>query len=123
VPIAYIDGVMDSKWGEFPKYLPERVHYLGAQIDQALEKAEKVLDINISVDAWQKSQKDTRAFINNLQRLIDLMKANPVPVSAVEIELLEAIPGASTAKGIREGIKLWGYWSMSLRAGLRRVQE
>jgi benzoyl-CoA reductase/2-hydroxyglutaryl-CoA dehydratase subunit BcrC/BadD/HgdB len=99
---------MDSKWGEFPKYLPERVHYLGAQIDQALEKAEKVLDINISVDAWEKSQKDTRAFINNLQRLIDLMKANPVPVSAVEIELLEAIPGASTAKGIREGIKALG---------------
>ncbi len=30
VPMAYIDGIMDSKWGEYPEYYPERVHYLGA---------------------------------------------------------------------------------------------
>jgi hypothetical protein len=108
VPVAYIDGVMDSKWGEYPHYLPERVHYLGAQINQALEKAEKVLDIKIPPDAWEKSQKDTGEFVTNLQRLLDLMRADPVPVSAVELELLEAIPGASTGKGIREGIKALG---------------
>jgi hypothetical protein len=105
VPIAYIDGVMDSAWGEYPEYLPERVHYLGAQINQALKKAEKVLDIKIAPDAWERSQKDSRAFVNNLLRLLDLMRADPVPVSIAELELLEALSGSSTGRGIREGIK------------------
>ena len=105
VPIAYIDGVMDSKWGEYPDYLPERVRYLGAQINQALEKAEEVLDIRIATNAWEMSQKDSRGFVNNLLRLIDLMRADPVPVSIVELELLEALSGSSTGRGIREGIR------------------
>jgi hypothetical protein len=105
VPAAYIDGVMDSKWGEYPDYLPERVHYLGAQINQALEKAEKVLGIKIAPDAWGKSQKDSRAYVSNLSRLLDLMRADPVPVSVAELELLEALWGSSTGRGIREGIK------------------
>jgi benzoyl-CoA reductase/2-hydroxyglutaryl-CoA dehydratase subunit BcrC/BadD/HgdB len=105
VPIAYIDGVMDSPWGEYPDYLPERVQYLGTQINQALKKAEEVLDIEISPDAWEKSQKGSRPFVNNLLRLLELMRADPVPVSIAELELLEALPGSSTGRGIREGIK------------------
>jgi hypothetical protein len=105
VPIAYIDGVMDSTWGEYPDYLPERVHYLGAQINQALKKAEKVLGIRIAPDAWEKSQKQSRPFVNNLLRLLDLMRADPVPVSIADLELLEPLPGSSTGRGIKEGIK------------------
>jgi hypothetical protein len=105
VPVAYIDGVMDSKWGEYPEYLTERVHYLGTQINEALKKAEKVLGIKIAPDAWERSQKDSRGFVNNLLRLLDLMRADPVPISMVELELLEALSGSSTGRGIREGIK------------------
>jgi hypothetical protein len=105
VPIAYIDGVMDSKWGEYPKYLPERVHYLGAQINQALEKAEKVLNIKIATDAWERSQKGSGPFRANLVKLVELMRADPVPISICELELLEALSGSSTGRGIREGIK------------------
>jgi len=105
VPIAYIDGVMDSKWGEYPKYLPERVHYLGAQINQALEKAEKILNIKIATDAWERSQKDSGPFRANLVKLVELMRADPVPISICELELLEALSGSSTGRGIREGIK------------------
>jgi hypothetical protein len=105
VPIAYIDGVMDSKWGEYPEYLPERVHYLGAQINQALEKAEEVLEIKIAPNAWEKSRKDSQSFRDNLVRLVELMKADPVPLSIVDLELLEALSGSSTGRGIREGIK------------------
>lgn len=105
VPVAYIDGVMDSKWGEYPDYLPERGQYLGAQINQGLKKAEKVLGIKIAPDAWEKSQKDSRAFVNNLLRLLDLMRADPVPLTSTALELLEALSGASTGRGIREGVK------------------
>jgi hypothetical protein len=105
VPIAYIDGVMDSKWGEYPEYLPERVQYLGAQINQALGMAEKVLGIEIAPDAWEKSQKGHQAYVGHLLKLLDLLKNDPVPVSIVELELLEALLGSSTGRGIREGIK------------------
>ena len=105
VPVAYIDGVMDSKWGEYPAYLPERVYYLGAQIDQTLKKAEKILDIEIVPDAWERSQKDSLPFRNNLVRLVELMKADPVPVSVAELELMEALSSSSTGRGLREGIK------------------
>jgi len=104
-PIAYIDGVMDSHWGEYPDYLPERVQYLGAQINQALKRAERILGIQIAPDAWERSQKYSRPFVNNLLRLLELMRADPVPVSIAELELLEALPGSSTGRGIREGIK------------------
>jgi hypothetical protein len=105
VPAAYIDGIMDSEWGEYPDYLPERVQYLGAQINQALNKAEKVLDIEIAPDAWEKSQEGSQAYVSNLLRLLDLLKADPVPVSVAELELLEALWGSSTGRGIQEGIK------------------
>ncbi|MBN1571163.1 MAG: 2-hydroxyacyl-CoA dehydratase [Acidobacteria bacterium] len=105
VPIAYIDGVMDSKWGEYPDYQPERVRYLGAQINQALKKAERVLDIQISPDAWERSREDSGKFRENLARLVELMRADPVPLSLVELELLEALSASSTGRGIQEGIK------------------
>jgi hypothetical protein len=105
VPVAYIDGVMDSEWGEYPDYLPERVQYLGTQINQGLNKAEKVLGIKIAPDAWEKSQEGGKAYVNNLLRLLDLLKADPVPVGVAELELLEALWGSSTGRGIREGIK------------------
>ena len=105
VPMAYIDGIMDSKWGEYPEYYPERVHYLGARINQALEMAGKVLGIRITPDAWERSRKSTQPFRDNLARLAEVMKADPVPVSIAELELLEALSGSSTGRGIQEGIK------------------
>jgi len=105
VPVAYIDGVMDSHWGEYPNYLPERVHYLGAQINQALKTAEEVLDIEIVPDAWEKAQKDSRPFRDKLVRLVELMKADPVPVSITELEPMETFSSSSTGRGIQEGIK------------------
>ncbi len=104
-PIAYIDGIMDSRWGEFPDFLPERVEYLGGQINQALKMAEDVLGIKIAPDAWERSREASKPFRDNLVRLVELMKADPVPVSIVELELLEALSGSSTGRGIREGIK------------------
>jgi hypothetical protein len=105
VPIAYIDGVMDSKWGEYPSFLPERVDYLGTQIGQAISMAEEVLGITVAPDAWEKSQKSNRAFLQNLSAIVEHMKADPVPVSVVELELLEPLPGSMTGRGLEQGIE------------------
>ncbi len=67
--------------------------------------AEEVLGIRIAPDAWEKSRKCTQPFRDNLARLAEVMKADPVPVSIAELELLEALSGSSTGRGIQEGIK------------------
>lgn len=104
-PVAYIDGVMDSDWGEYPDFLPERVTYLGAQIDQALDKSEQVLGIKISPDTWEKARKEGQAFTTRLLKLIDLMRADPVPVRLTCLELLEALSGSSTGRGISDAVQ------------------
>ncbi len=64
------------------------------------------MNIKIAPDAWEKSRKSTQPFRDNLARLAEVMKADPVPVSITELELLEALSGSSTGRGIiQEGIK------------------
>jgi hypothetical protein len=108
VPVAYIDGIMDSKWGEYPSYLPERVDYLSKQVEKAVTMAEEVLDITIAPDAWEKSQESGRALLNNLSAILECMRADPVPVSVVELELLEPLTGSMTGRGLTQGIEAMG---------------
>lgn len=104
-PVAYIDGVMDSQWGEYPDFLPERVQYLGAQINQAFEKAEQVLGIKIAPETYGEARAVGQAFVSRLVKLAGFMRTDPVPVSFTAIELLEALSGSSTGRGIHEGVK------------------
>jgi hypothetical protein len=104
-PSVNIDGSMDGMYGEYPKIREERVAFFGAQINNALKKAEKILDVRITPDAMEKGTQNVQEFRSRLARLIELMKADPVPLSLAALDHLEALPGASTARGIREGIK------------------
>ena len=42
-PAVYVDGSMDSRWGEFPDYDPERVRFLGGEVNRALDKVRDIL--------------------------------------------------------------------------------
>ena len=101
-PVAYIDGVMDSQWGEYPDFLPERVQYLGAQINQAFDKAEQVLGIKIASETYGEARAVGQAFVSRLVKLAGFMRTDPVPVSFTAIELLEALSGSSTGRGIQD---------------------
>lgn len=104
-PSVNIDGSMDGLWGEWPEIREERVVFLGAQIDNALKKAEEILGVTITPDAMEKGTQNVREFCGRLARLVELMKADPVPLSLTALDHLESLPGASTGRGIREGIK------------------
>jgi benzoyl-CoA reductase/2-hydroxyglutaryl-CoA dehydratase subunit BcrC/BadD/HgdB len=106
-PAMYIDGSMDSRWGEYPAHLPERVDLLGGQLEGVFEKVKEVLGVEINEDARYEGALRGREIHAALGELAELMKgADPQPVSIVEAELARRLTNGSTSRRIiNEGPK------------------
>ena len=103
-PIYYIDGNMDSVWGEYPDYAPERVAFLGAQLNRLFDRVKESLGVEISSQAWDKANAFVFEYYSRLAVLTDLVNADPVPVSATVMELATILPPACTGRGITEAV-------------------
>ena len=101
-PIFYVDGSMDSAWEEYPGCLPDRVRFLGAQLDQLFEEIKKATGVEITPQAWDKTAKVAFEYYSRLGRLTELMRADPVPLSAVEMGLATILGAAVTGRGVPE---------------------
>jgi len=101
-PAIYVDGSMDSRWGEYPGYLPERVEFMGAQLNKLFDKVKEVLGVEVTRDDWDKAQSISRHIFSGIGQLTKLMKADPVPVSAAEQELAQILATASTGRAMTE---------------------
>jgi len=99
----YIDGSMDSRWGEYPEFDPERVKFLGAQLNKLFATVEEVLGVRVSREAWDKAIATSRHFSEARTKLGQLMRVDPPPVSAVVTGLVGNLAGASTGRSISEG--------------------
>lgn len=99
----YIDGSMDSTWGEYPRYLPERVKFLGAQINKLFDNVKEVVGIEVTQEAWDKAMSTTRNLFSCIGQLTQLMKADPMPISGVELSLALQLVAASTGRSMTEG--------------------
>jgi len=101
-PIFYVDGSMDSAWQEYPGCLSERVKFLGAQLDQLFDKLKETIGVEITPQAWDKTAKVAVEYYSRLGKLTELMRADPVPVSAVEMGLATILGAAVTGRGVPE---------------------
>lgn len=101
-PVAYIDGCLDSPWGDYPNIRSERVHYLAAQMDKLVNTIKDVFGFELSEDYWVESMAYSRRFYSSLNQLSRLMLTDPVPISAVELELAMGLIIACTGRGIAE---------------------
>jgi benzoyl-CoA reductase/2-hydroxyglutaryl-CoA dehydratase subunit BcrC/BadD/HgdB len=99
----YIDGSMDSRWGEYPYYSPERVEFLGAQLNKLFETIKEVLGVEVNDEAWDKAMATSRELYGALGRLTRLMTADPVPISYVEAGLALQLTAGSTGRSMTEG--------------------
>jgi len=102
-PVAYVDGCKDSKWGEYPAYLPERIKFLGEQLNKFFDKVNETLEVEVTSDAWGKAMAASRLLFSGLGRLTQLMTADPMPVSGVETALALNLSAASTGRAMVEG--------------------
>lgn len=100
-PAIYIDGSMDSGWGEFPDYDRERIKFLGGEINNALDRVEDILGIKVTEKARIEGALRNREVFKALNKLIRLMRdADPQPVSMVEVDMMRRISHASGSRRV-----------------------
>lgn len=100
---VYVDGSMDSRWGEYPEYLPQRVEFLGAQLNKLFEAVREVLGVEVNSEAWDKAMSTSRQLFRSIGQLTRLAMADPMPISSVETGLALQLAAGSTGRAIAEG--------------------
>jgi len=98
-----IDGCMDSRWGEFPFYLPERVEYLGNGLDKLIAQTKEILGAEITREVWDKSAAISGQLFAAIGELSQMMKADPMPISVAELEIARFLVTGSTGKAVSHG--------------------
>jgi len=99
----YVDGSMDSRWGEYPDYLPQRVEFLGAQFNKMYDAVREITGVEVTQEAWDKARSAGRSLTSALSRLGQLMRADPLPISAVEVSQARTLATAITGRSMTEG--------------------
>jgi benzoyl-CoA reductase/2-hydroxyglutaryl-CoA dehydratase subunit BcrC/BadD/HgdB len=102
-PAVYVDGSMDSRWGEYPEYTAHRVEYLGAQLNKLFDKVRELIGVEVTREAWDTALSINRQLYSGIGRLAKLMKADPLPVSQAEIGLATWLSSGSTGRASTEG--------------------
>jgi len=100
-PAVYVDGSMDSRWGEFPEYLPERVEFLGGQLEKVFEGVKEVLGVEVTEADRSEGASRSRDLMGALRELVELMSgADPQPVSIDDVEMARRLTVGSASKRI-----------------------
>jgi len=102
-PAYYCDGSMDSRWGEFPDYLPERVDFLGTELDQLFAAVKETLGADVTREVWDEAMNVSRQLFGGIARLARLMDADPMPVSQAEVGLATWLSSGCTGRAMKEG--------------------
>jgi len=100
---VYVDGSMDSAWGEYPGYAPRRLRYLSAQLDKLFGTARDVLGVEVDRDVWNTSVARSRSLSQWAHRLTELAAVDPMPLSAADLELAFVLGAASTGRAVTDG--------------------
>ncbi len=104
-PAGIIDCCLDGRLGEYPYRRPEKVKFLGLQIEKAMEKAQQVLDIKVEPRHFEEGLDSTWKFRDLCGTICEYIKADPVPLSLAGVELIESISGCTTGRGMNEAVK------------------
>lgn len=88
IPWVITDNVIDSSWHEFPEYKPERVSYLGTEINQTLDQLLEIIGKSPTEEDWDFYNEQHGKFLARLKKLNDLMGADPIPVGQGAIQLI-----------------------------------
>ncbi len=99
---VYVDGSMDSRWGEYPNWLSQRVEFLGSQLNKVFASVKEVLGIEVTPDDWDKAMSISRHVYSNIRQSDEFAKADPIPISQVEIGLAMWLSSGCTGRAMDE---------------------
>ena len=102
-PAVYVDGSMDSRWGEYPYYSPERVEFFGSQLDKLFATVREVLGVEVNRIVWDKALSSRNRFASASGQLLQYIMIDPMPISTVELYLALLLGAGGTGKAMTEG--------------------
>lgn len=102
-PSIIVDGSMDSIWGEFPDFLPERVSFLGKELNKLFDELDRILGIRVTEEHFNKGMALTLGFVKSFAQLGALMNADPVPISMADVSLARYLTTGPTRRPMVEG--------------------
>ncbi len=100
---VYVDGSMDSRWGEFPDYLLERVQFLGPELNKLFAGTKEILGVEVSRDAWDKAMSISRQLYGGIAQIARLLNADPMPINQAEVALATWLSSGCTGRAMKEG--------------------
>ena len=120
-PAVYVDGSMDSRWGEYPDYEPQRLEFLGMQLNKLFDRVKEILGVEVTRDAWDKALSVSRQLYSSIGHFTQVMSAaEPMPISGVEVELVLQLAAGSTGRAMTEGPEAVAILSQEVK---KRVDE
>lgn len=102
-PVEFIDSCMDSAWGEWPEYDPQRIQYFGEQLDDLFDSLHERFGMTIDEPTWMGARKLAGRLYKATYRLNLSLLADPVPLGVAETELILNFPMGCTGIAMSEG--------------------
>jgi benzoyl-CoA reductase/2-hydroxyglutaryl-CoA dehydratase subunit BcrC/BadD/HgdB len=103
VPIMHLDSCMDSNWDEFPKIPQRRVRLYAEDIREAAEELERMLGIELTEETLNAGWRKYTDMRLRAQRIIELSKAEPKPISEVDLTFFWRIVSGPGRRALVEG--------------------
>ena len=88
IPWVPVDSVMDSDWNEFPNIRPDRISYLGTEINHAFEQLMREIGKTPSEEDWAVYNEQYNKFATAMSQINQFMKNDPVPIGQGDIQLV-----------------------------------
>lgn len=90
-PVVYCQRCQDEDLAEykqtFPEVNPRSIEFLASEMTKANRKLEEVLGFKITDEILAEATKKRREFAIGFLRLVELMKADPIPISQANLTL------------------------------------
>jgi len=103
VHIVELDSCVDSNWGEWPEIPERRVRLYANDIEEAKEELERVLEIELTEEILNAGWRKYTDMRLSAQRVIELSKAEPMPISQVDLNPFWRVVSSAGGRGLEEG--------------------
>ncbi len=87
-PVQYVDSCLDSPWGEWPEFDPEKVHYLGRQVNDLFKSLKDLFGLEINEEIWNNARFLAGRLYLATNQLNQYLIADPVPLGVADSELI-----------------------------------
>jgi len=102
-PVQYVDACLDSPWGEWPAFDPEKAHYLGTQVNDLFKSLKDLFDLEITEEIWNNARLLAGRLYLATNQLNQHLIADPVPLGVADSELIINFPMGCTGIAMEEG--------------------